>query len=191
MAGLTREVRPVYVLIDSSGSTVRGGFAAACAQALPLLVDAAGRRPGTGVSVLAYGTAARVLVRLSEPGNVRLIPAITPGGLSSLAAGLRSLAQSWLEDSSQLAADGIGCLPPVGFVVADGLPTDRAEDLLAARDALDDVPADLAPRLHAAMPAGVDPLPIAGLRMIFHPLLAGTPAKLADSLLAAFGEALG
>ena len=199
--------RAVYVLLDASGSTVTGGFAAGCEQAMPLLIDSAASRPGLLMSVLAYGTQADTLVRLSEPADIKLIPAVTPAGLSSLAAGLRLVAESVGRDAARLAADGIACLPPAVLVLADGLPTDPAAALLAAR-------AELAAALAAALtatlaaalaetsgeagamppvfaaPPGTDRLAVAGLSMTFEPLAPGTPGELAASVLAVFEHLL-
>lgn len=193
--------RPVYVLIDTSGSTLRGDFAAGTQLALPQLVDAAASHPGLLMSVLAYGTQADTLVWLTEPAGIGLIPAITPAGLSSLAAGLRLLADSIREDAARLAADGIRCLPPAVLVLADGLPTDPAADLLGTRSALDDA-LDAAARSAAngpvscpstvfAAPRDTDRLAVAGLRMTFEPLDADTPADLASSAVAIFTSLLG
>lgn len=72
------QARPVYVLLDMSGSTVRGGFAAGRDQAIPLLIDEATRYPGLLVSVLRYATHADTLVWLSHPEDIKLIPATVP-----------------------------------------------------------------------------------------------------------------
>jgi hypothetical protein len=185
-------VRPVYLLLDTSGSTGRAGFADGRDQAMPLVVDQAARLGGLAVAVLIYGTRADTLVWLSDPADIKLIPAVRPGGLSSLAAGLRLLADSVRSDTARLAADGVDCLPPVALVVADGLPTDGAGALLDARaelaTALTDAGAT-APPLFAA-PAATDRLAVAGLRMEFHPLDSTTPVTLAWSVLGAFGRLL-
>lgn len=183
-------VRPVYILVDCSGSTARGGVAAGFAQALPLLIDAAGRRPGVLVALLGYSTRAQMLVRLSDPASIRLIPALAPAGLSSLASGLRLLAQSMPEDARQLAADQIRSLPAVVLVVADGLPTDPDIELLAARADLDDATAQPA-KLHAVVLGSTDRVAVAGLRMTFHPLEPGAPVDLAASIVAAFERVVG
>lgn len=198
MAGVAS--RPVYVMIDTSGSTRRGGFAVGSQLALPQIVDAAASHPGLLVSVLGYGSRADTLVWLTQPAGIELIPAVTPTGLSSLAAGLRLLAESVGQDASRLAADGIVCLPPAVLVLADGLPTDRAADLFDARSALDDAldaavhrAADsgaLGPAPVFAAPLDTDPLAVAGLRMTFEPLARGTPADLAASVAAVFARLL-
>jgi hypothetical protein len=192
-------LRPVYVIRDTSGSTVRGEFALGCEQAMPLLVDAAARQRGLLLSVLAYGTRADTLVWLTEPADIELIPSVTPAGLSSLAAGLRLLAASVPADASRLAADGVDCLRPAVLVLADGLPTDPAAELLDARSALDDA-LDAAPFSKAdgitdpvpvfAAPGDTDPLAVAGLRMTFEPLAAGPPGDLAVCVVAAFDRLL-
>lgn len=185
--------RPVYIMLDVSGSTVRGGFAACRDQSIPMLVDEAARHAGLLVSVLGYATQANMLVWLSDPADIGLIPAVTPAGLSSLAAGLRLLARTAREDAARLAADGIACLPPAVLIVADGLPTDPADDLLAARGLVDDSLAGVgglaAPPVFAA-PAPTDRLAVAGLRLNFHPLDDSTPASLTSSVLDAFARTL-
>lgn len=192
-------VRPVYILLDTSGSTVRGGFAAARSQAMPMLIDAAARHGGLLLAILGYGTRAGHLVWLSDPADIRLIPEVIPSGLSSMAAGLRLLADSVRTDTARLAADGMTCLPPAMLIVADGLPTDPALVLLEARSALDDAIADAAATQHPGAPAAslapvfaappdTDRLAIAGLRMDFYPLAADTPDALAGSVAAAFRE---
>lgn len=185
--------RPVYIMLDVSGSTVRGGFAACRDQSIPMLVDEAGRHAGLLVSVLGYATEASTLVWLSDPADIELIPGVTPAGLSSLAAGLRLLAHTAREDMARLAADGIAFLPPAALIVADGLPTDPADDLLAARGLVDDSLADVgglaAPPVFAA-PAATDRLAVVGLRLNFHPLDDSTPAGLTSSVLDAFARML-
>lgn len=190
-------LRPVYVLLDTSGSTLRNGFAPACEEVLPQLVDAAGRRPGILLSVLTYGTQAKALLTISDPANIRFIPELLPAGLSSLASGLRLLAESVRQDTAQLTADGLVCLPPSALVVADGLPTDPAADLMTARDALDAAVAGITGAA-APTPAPVytsrrddgDRLAVTALRMAFRPLTPGTPTELAASVLAEFENML-
>jgi hypothetical protein len=190
-------VRPAYILLDTSGSTARGGFAAARSQAMPMLIDAAGHQRGLLVAILAYGTRADTLVWLSDPADITLIPEIPPRGLSSLAAGLRLLTDSVRADTARLAADGLTCLPPATLIVADGLPTDPAAALLEARSALGDALADAAAPQPAdaldgslvpvlAAPPDTDRLAIAGLGMSFSPLTTDTPDALAGSIAAAF-----
>lgn len=198
MSALSHPVlRPVYVLLDTSGSTVRNGFAAACATALPQLVHAAGRHPGVLLSVLTYGTQAQTLLAISDPAEVHFIPELLPAGLSSLASALRLLARSVRQDTSQLTADGLVCLPPGALVVADGLATDPAADLMSARDELDAAVAEVAgPAAPAPTPVYTSPpddgdrLAVAGLRMTFRLLAPGTPGELAASVLAVFEEVL-
>jgi hypothetical protein len=190
-------VRPVYIVLDTSGSTVRGGFAAGLSRAMPVLIDAAARQGGLLLAILGYGTRADTLVWLSDPADVQLIPEVLPAGLSSMAAGLRLLADSVRADTARLAADDITCLLPATLIVADGLPTDPAPVLLEARSALDDAIADAVAAQHQAAPAGslvpvfaappeTDRLAIAGLGMDFHPLATDTPDALAGSIAAAF-----
>ncbi len=197
MSAFDGAVRPVYVLLDISGSTVRDGFAAGLSQAMPLLIDAAAHQGGLLLAILGYGTRADTLVWLSNPADIRLIPEVRPVGLSSMAAGLRLLADSVRADTARLAADDITCLLPAALIVADGLPTDPAPVLLEARSALDEAVADAAATLSAgapveglvpvfAAPAETDRLAIAGLGLDFHPLAAGTPDALAGSIAAAF-----
>ncbi|MGH3192580.1 MAG: hypothetical protein ACRDPY_35645 [Streptosporangiaceae bacterium] len=192
-------VRPAYILLDLSGSTVRGGFAAARDQAMPVLIDAAADDGGLLLAILGYGTQADTLVWLSDPADIKLIPEVPPVGLSSLAAGLRLLANSMRADAARLAADGIACLPPAALIVADGLPTDPAPALLDARSELDDAIADAvasqltdvqvdSPAPIFAAPPDTDWLAIAGLRMDFYPLTTDTPDALAASIAAAFSE---
>lgn len=190
-------LRPAYVLLDTSGSTVRNGFASACEQVLPRLVDAAGRRPGVLLSVLTYGTKATALLAISDPADIRLIPGLLPAGLSSLASGLRLLADSVGQDVAQLTADGLVCLPPSALVVADGLPTDPAADLMLARDALDAAVAALAglaapasAPVYTSRPDEGDRLAVTALRMTFRPLASGTTAELAAAVLAEFESML-
>jgi hypothetical protein len=190
-------LRPVYILLDNSGSTVRGGFAAGLSQAMPVLIDAAARQGGLLLAILGYGTRADTLVWLSDPADIKLIPEVRPAGLSSMAAGLRLLADSVRADTARLAGDGIACLLPATLIVADGLPTDPAPVLLEARSALGDALADAAATRHPAAPAGsllpvfaappeTDRLAIAGLGLDFHPLATQTPDALAGSIAAAF-----
>jgi hypothetical protein len=160
---------------------------------MPLLIDRAVHQGGLAVAVLMYGTRADTLVWLGDPADLKLIPAVRPGGLSSLAAGLRLLADSVRSDGARLAADGLACLPPAALIVADGLPTDEAGALLDARAelgaALTDVGGPAAPLVFAA-PAGTDRLAVAGLGLDFHPLDTATPVTLALSVLAAFDRVL-
>jgi hypothetical protein len=149
---------------------------------------------GLLLAILVYGTQADTLVWLCDPAAITLVPGISPAGLSSLAAGLRLLADSVRADAARLAADGIASLPPAVLIVADGLPTDPVPALLEARSALDDAmadaagaPADSLIPVFAAPPA-TDQLAVAGLRMGFYPLATDMPDALAGSIAAAFRE---
>jgi uncharacterized protein YegL len=181
--------RAVYLLIDTSGSTVLQGFAEASEQALPLLMDAAAAVGGTRVCLLGYGSTAQVLLRLAVAADVQVIPPLAVSGLSSLASALTVLASLLQGDQAQLEADGLEWPGPAVLVLADGLPTDADEDLLAAREALDEIAGpDLV--VHAAMPADTDRLAIAGLRMRLHPLRWRTPAEGAAAIVSVFQSIL-
>jgi uncharacterized protein YegL len=181
--------RAVYLVIDTSGSTVLEGFSEACHQALPLLIDAAAAGEGIRVCLLGYGCSAQVLLRLTMATEVQVIPPLAVGGLSSLASALTTLAQVIQDDQAQLEADGIGWPDPSVLVLADGLPTDTDQDLLAARDALDSAVGSTL-LVHAALPAGTDELVMAGLRMSLHPLRWRTPAEGAAAIVAVFQSIL-
>ena len=97
----------LYVLTDTSGSTARTGFAEGCRLALPRLVAALEQLAGprAKLSVMAYASQARVEVALTSIEHLQLIPHGTPDGLSSLAAGLRALAEQVSADRDQLRVD--------------------------------------------------------------------------------------
>src|SRR6185312_7085792 len=78
------------LLIDTSGSTSRGAFNAAVNAALPRILTAVERRdPARRICLASYGTGAEIRVPPAPAGRVPLLPALTTGGLSSLASGLR------------------------------------------------------------------------------------------------------
>lgn len=176
---------PVHLLVDVSGSTVRGGFDQACNRAMPGIVDAL-QPADVLLSVLTYATEASVHLPLGRLDDVRLIPALRPGGLSSLAAGLRLLASCAAADAESLRLDGIPAGRPLCVVLCDGLPTDRANDVLAARAGL-----GTALDLHMVVPDGTDRLAVAGLRATPHAWHPGPPGRIAADLVAAVAEAAG
>jgi hypothetical protein len=185
--------RPVYLLIDSSGSTVRNGFLNACHAAMPAVIAELERHGAGGrvlVCMLRYGDDASVYVALQPVQNLSVIPPLVPSGLSSLAAGLRLLARRIEDDAGQLAADGVRYGTPVAVVLADGLPTDRAADVLAARAALDEEHPWGRPALTVAMPGQVDELAVAGLGARFHRLDDEAPGRLEASVVSAVAVAL-
>ncbi|MBO3737808.1 vWA domain-containing protein [Actinoplanes flavus] len=153
----------VYLLLDVSGSTVRNGFHQRAAQALPAVVDRIERARGdqAWLGMVTYADQAALLIPLTRVTGLHHLPVPRPGGFSSLAAGLRMLASCTAHDTDQLAADGFATPRPIVVIVADGLPTDRDTDVLAARAALD---ADV----HALLPGHVPALAAAGLRATLH-----------------------
>jgi Mg-chelatase subunit ChlD len=181
----------VYLVIDTSGSTVRNGFGQACNQALPGVVAALEEccGPSARLGLIAYGTAARCLVPLTPVADLEIIPALRPAGLSSVAAGLRLLATTLATDRHQLGADGVSAGGTLAVLVTDGLPTDPGGDVLAARDRLAAV-SPVPPRLHVTVPPGIDALAIAGLGGTVHPLAGTGPAEVAASLVAAVRAAV-
>lgn len=176
----------VYLLADTSGSTVRDGFNAGWNFALPLLVALAEQSDGGRISFLSYADDAALHVRLTPARDLTMIPWMPPGGLSSMAAGLRLLGRTIGEDRRQLRSDGLPPARAVTVVVADGLPTDADEEVLDAREQL----AREATALHVAAPPGEDLLALAGLRAAVHPVRAGDAATVAGSIVAAAQAAL-
>ncbi len=153
-----------HLVIDVSGSTVRRSFHDGWVRALPAVVDAI--PPGWAFSVISYSSDAALIVTPTPVTDLVRLPTPPPGGFSSLAAAFRLL-----------AATSEGARSRV-LVVADGLPTDRDEVLLAARD-------EVEAQLHIAVSDEVDLLPVAGLRAIRHRLDPTGPAAFADSLVQA------
>jgi uncharacterized protein YegL len=176
--------RSVYLLADTSGSTARGGFADGWRRAQPRLVAAA-ERGGHRICFLSYADDATLRVPLMPARDLVFIPEMRASGLSSLAAGLRLLAGVADQDRRQLETDGIPAGPAVAVVVADGLPTDRDERLLAARDTL---AGDT--ELHLAVPPGEDRLALAALRAVLHPIPAAGAEEVAEALIAAVEAAV-
>jgi uncharacterized protein YegL len=170
--------QPLYFLADTSGSTVRDGVNAGWNLVLPEIVSYLETTcPDRPLSMLSYGSDARLRVPLTPVRDVMALPWMPPHGLGSLAAGLRLLGSVAGDDHRQLAADGAAPGRPLVVVIADDLPTDDATDLLAARDGL-------TVDLHLVVPAGVDALALAGLRASVYPLRVGDPRAVADSILA-------
>jgi Mg-chelatase subunit ChlD len=177
--------RSVYLLADASGSTARGGFAGGWRTAEPRLVALA-ERGGHRICFLSYADEATLRVPLTPASDLVFIPEMRAYGLSSLAAGLRLLAGVVDQDRRQLSTDGIPTGRAVAVVVADGLPTDRDDHVLAARDALGD-----GTDLHLAVPPGEDRLALAGLRARLHPIPANGAEEVATSITKALAAALG
>lgn len=170
----------MYVLADTSGSTVRDGFHEGVHLALPHLVHLAESR-GVRFCLAGYGDGARLQVTLIGAGDLTMIPRMPAGGLSSLAAGLRVVAAAVGHDVSQLRSDGIEPGRPVTLVLAHGLGTDRDEQVLEARR-------PLAGDLHVSAPAGEDRLAYAGLGATLHPMRLGSAGTVAGSVVAAARE---
>jgi hypothetical protein len=171
----------MYVLADTSGSTVRDGFHEGVHLALPHLVHLAEAR-GVRFCLAAYGDDARLQVTLIGAGDLTMIPRMPAGGLSSLAAGLRAVAAAVEHDVRQLRSDGIEPGPPVTLVLAHGLGTDRDEQVLEARGAL-------IGDLHVSAPAGEDRLAFTGLGATLHPMRLGSAGSVAGSVVATAQQA--
>ena len=167
----------LYLLVDVSGSTVRHGFHAGIVRALPAVVGHLAQAHGAQgrLSVLTYATEAALLIPMTRVADLDVLPVPSTGGLSSLVAGFELLAATAGPDRAVLHADGLAAPRPTVLVVADDLPTDRDEEVLAARDRLD---ADL----HVVLPGDVPALAVAGLRATRHRLARGTPEQVAASV---------
>lgn len=169
----------VYVLADTSGSTVRDGFNEGWHLALPRLValaEASG--PDSRICFLSYDDEAQMRMPLIKAQDVTMIPWMPPGGLSSLASGLHLLARTTREDRQQLGTDGIPIGSVATLVVAHGLPTDSDDDVLAARESVQG-------ELYVTAPLDGDRLAYAGLRASVHPMSTGTPGRVARSIIEA------
>jgi uncharacterized protein YegL len=177
------ELALVYLLVDTSGSTVLHDINAGCNLALPGIVEAIEAVAGATARfcLVTYGNEATVHIPLTAVADLVSLPGLVAGGLSSMAAGLRLVAETAAADSEQLAADRLRCAEPVVVIVADGLPTDAAADTLLARDALD--PVVPSTRVHVVAPSGVDVLALSGLRAAIHLLDVGDPRHVAESLV--------
>ncbi|MEV6527255.1 hypothetical protein AB0M43_35530 [Longispora sp. NPDC051575] len=183
------EIFPIYLVADTSGSTVRNDFHAGWLRALPELVYLVEEHGDAGrVCVLTFATDAVVRVPLTAPARLTMLPATVPGGVTSLAAGLRRLADTVAADRAQFEADGITVRAPRVLVLMDGLPTDATPELLLARAALDAVLGTAPP--HLAVPAGADDLALAGLRMTVHRIADADPAEVAAGMVGAARSAL-
>ncbi|MET7970919.1 hypothetical protein [Micromonospora sp. NPDC005305] len=170
---------PVYVLADTSGSTVRDGFHEGLHLALPHLVRLAEDQGlDTRICLASYGDDATLQVPLIGARDLTMIPRMPAGGLSSLAAGLRMLVRVVSHDLRQLRSDGITTGRPVTLVVAHGLPTDRDQQVLAAREPLDS-------DLHVVAPLGEDHLAFAALAATLHPMRTGIAGRVARSVIEA------
>jgi uncharacterized protein YegL len=173
----------VYLLIDTSGSTVLHNVNLGCNRALPEMVAAIETNGGASarLGLVSYGTDAVVCVPLTAVADLTMIPVLPAAGLSSMAAGFRLLAETIAADCEQLAADALRHADPTVVVIVDGLPTDNASEVLAARDLLDVVRRP--PRVHVVAPVEVDALALNGLRATAHQLDTGEPQRIADSLV--------
>jgi hypothetical protein len=179
------EVAPIYLLLDTSGSTARSRFVTAYNRCLPQLVDTLSSRtaPEPRLSVITYGTPAAVVLQLAPPAEIQHIPMLRPGGFGSLVAGFELLLRTMRSDLSQLEADLCTFDQPLAVVVGDDLPPDRAGPLLAARQALGRLGEGRAPRLGVVMPLTVDFLPVSGLRPAAFAAVPGDPvAELGKTL---------
>jgi uncharacterized protein YegL len=174
-----------YLAVDTSGSTVRRGRRDGALRALPpivALLEATG--DDSSLTVVGFATTAAVTVPMTRAADVALLPAMATGGFSSLAAAFRLLAGTVPDDARQLVADGRTVPRATVVVIIDGLPTDRDQDVLDARDRLD---ADL----HLILPPEVPALPVAGLRCTRHRLDGDAPAEVASSIESAVRRILG
>ncbi|GAA1740273.1 hypothetical protein [Luedemannella helvata] len=175
----------VYLLVDTSGSTVLHDVNAGCNLALPAIVEAISSTcgPAARLCIISYGTGASLRLPLTAVADLVSLPGLEPGGLSSMAAGLRLVAETAAADRERLAADGLRYADPVIVIVVDGLPTDLPADVLLARDAIDTTSGD-PPQVHIVAPPGVDVLALSGLRATIHLLDIGDPRRVADGLAA-------
>lgn len=178
--------RPLYVLADTSGSTVRAGVNEGWNLAQPWLVSAvAAGGPDRRICLITYGTDAVLRVPLISACDLTMVPWMPAAGLSSMAAGLRLLARTIREDRQQLRSDQIPVGASVALIVADGLPTDTDEQVLDARALVGD-----GSTMHIVAPPGEDVLAFTGLRATFHALDTDGADRVARSIVAAARAAL-
>jgi uncharacterized protein YegL len=179
----------LYVLVDTSGSTIRGQVNAGVNMALPQFVACVEERFGSAgrFCLTSYGTDAVMRVPLARAADISFLPQLAADGLSSLAAGLTAVARAVAADRGQLLADGEDVPTPAVVVVADGLPTDAGDVLMDARDSLDEAGVR---EVDLVVPDSVDTLAVAGLRVRRHTLTTGDPAGACGSMVAAVRRAL-
>src|SRR5580704_8299470 len=102
-------IRLNYLALDTSGSTIRGGWIAACNGALPDYVGNLERESVGGIRnhlcILTYGDRCAVVVPLDDVSRINRLPALVPEGFSSLASGFAALRDTISADTAQLDAD--------------------------------------------------------------------------------------
>ncbi len=193
-------VWPVYLAIDTSGSTRRCGLISALNDALPHIIEGLEARQSFQLSVrfclVSWNTEATVLVGLSELSTLEGIPELVPGGFSSLASALRRLRADVEFDLGQLAADGVKHKRPACILLADGLPTDRHENLLEGCSILVGTRNAGSPFVHLVTTTRIDPLAIAafgfdGATSVHESIgLADTSIRIAGVILGALDREL-
>ena len=187
-----RTQQPIYLVIDTSGSTVRDRWIDACNSVLPRVVESLEERQGHRseqaylLCLLTYATTATLQFGLMDVSEINTLPALTPGGFSSLASALALLNEAVIADMIQLRSDGMGYAVPKVTVVMHGLPTDSASELVTIRS--QDSGGSPSMCLHAVCPVGVDPLALRGLG--FHTATFVEDASASSKLAAAVVGAL-
>jgi uncharacterized protein YegL len=189
-------VRLTYLMFDISGSTCRAGWIDACNRAMPHLVGSLEAATSLGVPqllcVATYNASSEIRLPLGDVRHVTQLPALTSSGFSSLSSAMSLLSVELSADMAQLQADDVTFHPPTVVVVADGLPTDESDSLLANRRRLDEI-SPYAPCLHAVHGAKEDTLAFKGLgfNRVLHAKHQSAPDQLAESIIDALGCGVG
>lgn len=131
-----------YVVADVSVSMEQNGALQGVNQILPRVIDAIDASPTLG-DVVRFGAMdfsddARVVLRLGDLRDVKTVPTFSARGGTSYAAAFRLLRQEIDKDLAQLKSDNYRVYRPAIFFITDGEPTDQAQELRSAFEALTD-----------------------------------------------------
>lgn len=131
-----------YVVVDVSQSMEYGEAIDSVNQILPKVADAIDASPMLAdivrFGVMDFSDDARVVLRLGDLRNVETLPTFTTRGLTSYAAAFRLLRKEIDRDLVQLRSDNFRVYRPVVFMITDGVPTDKADELTTAYEELTD-----------------------------------------------------
>lgn len=162
-----QSVAPLYLVLDTSGSTVRGRWIDDLNQMVPQIVEVMEASigdwlPGEAfLSIISFGTSVDIQLPLTRLSDIQVLPALVAQGFTSLAGAFDLLTAVVDADMAQILSDAMTCSVVTAILVLGGLPTDAPTRLLHSRRALTTACPEL--RLGAVLPEGTDPLPVHGL----------------------------
>jgi len=128
--GISEEliVLPVYLVVDTSASLT--GEIGSINEAVSSLFRTLAANPAMAdtvrVALIEFSEDARIVIPLSDVGEITRVPALVAGGTTNYSAALRLVRQVIPDDVASLKSEGFRVWRPVMFFVTDGSPADHS-----------------------------------------------------------------